>query len=79
MIQAIGKNVIARAIFPEKSIILTSKDEEPIHYEVLSVGKDVKEISVGDLIFPPAYASQTIFHENEKLYVLNLENICAKK
>ena len=79
MLQAIGKHVIVKPIYAlvKEKIILTSKDPSPIHYEVKSVGEEVKSISVGDKIPYPQYTNQTVEHEGEKLFFINLENITS--
>jgi hypothetical protein len=76
--QALGKHVAAKAIFEEKkTTILLHKEPKPIYYEIVSVGKDVSELSVGDLIYPPDYISKYI--QDEDLYIFNCENVYAKK
>lgn len=81
MIQAIGKNIIARSIYPvkESKIIFTSTDDKPLHYEVISVGSDVKEIYIGDKLPYPQYAQQTFKEGDEVLHVFSMDNIYAKK
>lgn len=76
--QALGNNIAAKAIFEEQSTkILLAKTPKAIYYEILSVGENVKSISVGDLIYPPDYISKYL--EKEDIYIFNAENVYAKK
>ncbi len=81
MITAIGKNVVAKAIYQEATksgILLSVKEPEILYYEVMAVGKTVKEVKVGDKIFPPIYKNVEIDWEGDTLSVIQEENIYAK-
>lgn len=80
MIQAIGKNIICKAVLPEqKNLILTTVEPKPLFYEVVSIGSDVKEVYIGDKLPYPQYAQQTFKDEEEIYHVFSIENIYAKK
>lgn len=81
MFKAIGKNVIAKAVMPvkESKIILTATEDKPTHYEVISVGSDVKEVYIGDKLPYPQYAQQTFKDDEEVFHVFSMDNIYAKK
>jgi len=79
MLQAIGKYVILKAIYEKKqTIILTAKDPDPMYYEVISVGDEVKGLYPGDQLPYPQYTNQIVSDDGEKLSVISLENITAK-
>ena len=79
MIQAIGKNVIVKAVKEEKkAVIITLKDEKPTHFEVVSVGEDVKIIKKGDKVLLSPYGGTEITHNEEKLIVVSIDNVYAK-
>lgn len=78
MLQAIGKHVIVKAVYKEeKTLILTSKEPVPTHYEVVSVGDDIENISLTDKLPFPQYTNQIIEHDGQKYFVINYENITA--
>jgi len=78
MVQGVGKNVIARPIYEEASkIILSASEPKILHYQVLSVGKLVKEIKVDDRILCK-YRSLEIDHKGEKLSVIEEDSVYAK-
>ena len=78
-LQAMGKHVIVKPIYPEKkNLIITSKEETPIAWEVISAGKDV-DLLVGQPVFIAPYGVQEMAYNNEKYYVCQLENIYAKE
>jgi len=78
--QAIGKNIIIKAVKEEKkgSLILTTKEEQVKFWNVLSVGKEVKEISTGDIICTHQYGMHSV-PDNEGCFVIQSENVYAKK
>lgn len=76
MIEAIGKNVILKAVKEEKkSIILTSKEEPILYYEVLSIGSSVKDVNVGDKVLIHYGAQKIPFEDN--LFVTDIERVYA--
>jgi co-chaperonin GroES (HSP10) len=83
MLQAIGKNLVIRPVRNEEkksTLILTTQEEKPVFFEVISIGNDVKEVSVGDTIWLQHYnRSSEITFDDVKYYMVNIDSICAKK
>lgn len=83
MLQAIGKNLIIKPVKTEEkkqTIILTTQEEKQIYFEVVSIGQDVKEVSVGDVIWLQHYnRNSEIIEDGTKYYMVNLDCIYAKK
>jgi co-chaperonin GroES (HSP10) len=77
--KALGKNLIVKPVEEEKkaSLILTPKEEKPVCWEVISIGKDVEEINIGDIVYTFSYCLQKI-NDEEKLYVVEMEKVYAK-
>lgn len=80
MIEAVGENVIVKAIYPEKgkTLVLTSMDDKPICWEIVSRGDDVKCVYVGDKVFMAPYGMQEINYQSNKYYVCRMDNILAR-
>jgi len=83
MLQAIGKNLVIRPVRSEEkksTLILTTQEEKPVFFEVISIGNDVKEVSIGDIIWLQHYnRSSEITFDDVKYYMVNIDSICAKK
>ncbi len=80
MIQAIGKNILVVPVMDEKKgLILTTKEEKPKYWNVISVGGEVKSVSNGDNVFVAQYGFQEIVDQDQKYYICKEENIYAKK
>lgn len=79
MIEAYGKNVLVKAVFPvtEKKII-TLQDEKPTHYEVISVGYLVDHMRVGEKLIMKSFGLHPFEHDGEKYYLAEIEAIVAK-
>jgi co-chaperonin GroES (HSP10) len=80
MLQALGKNILVKPIEEEKKekVILFLNEKKPSCYRVLSVGDDIKNISVDDTIFIHSYGMHEIYYENEKLFIVQMDNVYAK-
>ncbi len=52
--------------------------ERPQSGEVLSVGPDVKNVSVGDVVIFKEYIPTNFSHNNEEFLILKEEDILAK-
>ena len=81
MLKALGNNIIVKPFKEEekKTVVLTIKEEKPLYWQVLATGKDVSEIFVGDHVYIQQYGVQEINYENEKLYVVSIDKVYAKK
>lgn len=83
MLQALGKNIIVKPVQEEEKeqtkLILTVKEKKPIYWEVLSVGHEVDKIWVGDFVFIHGYGMQEISYNNEKIFVVEVDKVYAKK
>jgi len=78
MIQAIGDNIIVKAMREEKKTkILTLDNDKPDYYEVISVGDDVKHILKGDHVLSMYIPTKILYHED--LYVIQEARIYGKK
>jgi len=78
MIQALGENIIVKAMKePKKTTILTLDNEKPDYFEVISVGKNVKDIFVGDHVLTLFTFNKVPYHDD--LYVTQQERIYGKK
>lgn len=51
--------------------------EKPKVAKVLAVGKDVKDVKVGDRIIYGGYSNETIKHAGDEYMLIKLENIYA--
>jgi len=80
MIEAVGKNIIIKPVFKEKSgvLILTNESDKPLAWEIVSMGDDVKGLSIGDKLTLAPYGMHDITYKGEKYYVCQLENVLAK-
>ncbi len=80
MLQPLDKRIIIKPIIPEKkqSIILSTKDETPQAFEVVSIGDDVTKVNVGDKILIAAFSTSEVIYEGIKYMIVNETNIIAK-
>ncbi len=80
MIEAVGKTIIVKPIYQEKksTVILTNAEDNPIAWEIVSIGDQVKGVKKGDNILLAPYSLQQIEYKKEKLFVCQIENIYAK-
>lgn len=80
----IGKKVLVKEQKPPKyfkgtSILIpeTSQEKQYKAY-IVAVGKEVDEVTIGDLIQYSTYANPTeMFHDDEKHYLINVQDIFA--
>lgn len=84
MLKALGKNIIVKPIIEEieskKSIlVIPGKEKKPDFYEVLSVGEEVLTIYAGEHIRIFEYGIKEIGEEGNKIFVVPVENVYAKK
>jgi co-chaperonin GroES (HSP10) len=80
MIQALGKNVIAKPVYEEKkTIILTTAHKHPDYYVVLSVGDQVTIIKADDIIYAHQYGHEVIEIDGEFANVINIDNVYGVK
>jgi co-chaperonin GroES (HSP10) len=81
MLKALGKNLIVTPIEEEKKdkLVLTLRENKPLFWKVLSIGEDVREISVGDIVCIHHYGMEEYDHNDEKIFVVEMCKIYAKK
>jgi co-chaperonin GroES (HSP10) len=80
MLEAFGKNIIVKPIYPEKKqvAVLLTKEESPLYWEVISIGKKVEGVNIGDKLILLSYGMTHVEYKGEKHYVINCENIYAR-
>jgi co-chaperonin GroES (HSP10) len=80
MIEAIGKNIVVQPIFEEKksSLLIPTHEPLPKYWKVLSIGKEVEGLSIGDLIYLAHYGQNNITIEGVDYYVISKDNVFGK-
>jgi co-chaperonin GroES (HSP10) len=77
---AIANNIVCKPIKDVQGPILVEKNEKTRKAEVLFVGPDVKEVSVGDMIYFKSGLSYREVKVNDEEYLICNENdIFAKE
>lgn len=77
---AIANNIICRPIKEAQGAILVEKNEKTRKAEVLFVGPEVKEVSVGDTIyFKSGLSYREVVVDREELLICNENDIFAKE
>lgn len=77
--RAIGNYVVIEPIKAEKKdkLIMTLDDDRIRAWFVVSVGKDVKEVKVGDQVVVTSYSNRDIVIEDKTYSVVEESNIYA--
>lgn len=79
MLQPLGKRILIKPVATEKKpSVLILKEENPISFNVLSVGDDVKKVKVGDVILIASFSTSEIKYEGETYLLVQEDNIIAK-
>ncbi len=70
--KATGKYIIVKAIQEpeEKKVILSLEKKKPANYYVVSVGEQVKEIAVGNIVYLNMYSVRTLDIKGEEYIVV---------
>ena len=81
MLQAVGKNIILKAVsLKRKSGIITLTEDKADHYEVISVGNKVEGINEGDCVLLAKFGILCEVADGDDKFVLSNEDaIYAKK
>lgn len=81
MIKGIGTNVIINSVknneYEKNGIIVKASNNSSLIGNVISVGKEVKEVSVGDKVIYYEPNSKKVFYENSEYFVLSEEDVLA--
>ena len=80
MLHAYGKNIICKPIYEEKKggLILTANERKPLHYEVTSVGDEVKLLGRTDKVIIRSHMFQEIKYQDETYLVMDESAVLAK-
>lgn len=77
--QYILMNEIKKAKRSASGIILTTKEEkEKNQGKVTSIGKEVKDVKVGDVVIFETYKTTTFKYDNEDYMLIKEEDVLAK-
>ncbi len=81
-IKPLGNRVLAKQIEAETKtasgiIIPDSAQEKPLQAEIVAVGKEVTEVSVGEKVIYAKYKGTELTHNNETYILLEVEDLLA--
>lgn len=81
MLRSIGENIIVSSVknneYEKNGIIVKINSNSNIIGNVVSIGKDVKEVKVEDKILYSESNSRKILYENAEYFVLSENNVLA--
>ncbi len=81
MLRCIEKNIIVNNVgnneYEKNGIIIKNSENSNIIGNVMCVGSNVKDISVGDKVIYSESDAKRIVHEGTELFVLNEKDVLA--
>jgi co-chaperonin GroES (HSP10) len=78
--QAIGKNIIVKPVKKDdQKIIIQLKQDQPIHWEVISIGEEINNLKVGDKVHILLYGGHDWEYNGEKYRVITPDNVFCKE